>query len=511
MERLPMSKTKEILRLRWSLELSVREVSRAVGASTGVVSKTVNRAARAGLSWASVESMEESELEGRLYGRRKSTRTDRAEPDPLWIHRELRRAGVTLELLHLEYLSAHPDGLRYTAFCSRYREWLGRQGLVMRQVHKAGESGFVDYSGKKPHYIDPQTGEVVEVELFVAVLGASNYTYATTTLSQRVQDFVCSHVKAFEFFGGVPHRTVPDQLRSAVSVPCRYEPTINRTYAELGRHYGTAIVPARPGKARDKAKVEVGVQVAQRWIVARLRNETFFSHEALEARIQELLHDLNSRPMKRMGGASRRDLFEQYERAALRPLPAERHVVSEWLRATVELDYHVRLDDHHYSVPYVLCREEVEVRLTATTVEVFHRGTRVASHARSHERYGKTTSEEHMPPSHRAHCNAEGDVVEWSRSVGPMCAAMVERILNANPYRDAAVRSALGLRSLAKQYGDERTERACGTALRFGASSYRPVERMLKLGREAMPIAGDEPDERAPIAHENVRGPEYYN
>ncbi len=507
-----MSKTKEILRIRWQLGLSVRETSRATGASTGVVSKTESRARAAGLTWDVADPMDEPTLEERLYGGPKHSRsTDRAEPDPAWIHRELRRAGVTLELLHLEYLQAHPQGFRYTAFCDRYRAWIGRQGIVLRQVHRAGEKCFVDYSGKKPHFIDSTTGEKVDVELFVAVLGASNLTFATTTRTQRIRDFVSSHVKAFEYFGGVTRATVPDQLKSAVIVPSRYEPTINRSYADLGRHYGTAIVPARPGKPRDKAKVEVGVQVAQRWIVARLRNETFFSHEALNARIAELLEDMNARPMKRMGGVSRRDLFESYERVALLPLPVERFVPSEWERAMVELDYHVRIDDHFYSVPYALCREEIEVRLTATSVEVFHRGARVASHSRSAEKYAKTTSESHMPAGHRAYCDAEGDVTEWAASVGPMCAAMVKRILDANPYREAAVRSACGLRSIATKYGANRTEAACERALVLGASSYRPVERILKLGRETMPLPGAEPAERTPIAHENVRGPDYYH
>lgn len=506
-----MSKTREILRIRWALGLSVRDASRATGASTGVVSKTENRAKAAGLTWELVEALKEVELERRLYGGPKFTRVDRAEPDPMWIHRELRRVGVTLELLHLEYLTAHPDGYRYTAFCDRYRQWHARQGLVMRQVHTAGEKGFVDYSGKRPHFIDPRTGEQIAVELFVAVLGASNLTFVTATLTQRVSDFVASHVKAFEYFGGVPKMTVPDQLKSAVAIPSRYEPTINRTYSELGRHYETAIVPARPRHPRDKAKVEVGVLVAQRWILARLRNETFFSLESLNARIAELLEELNARPMKRMGGVSRRDLFERYERSALKPLPIEPYVISAWSRATVEHDYHVRVDDHFYSVPYVLCREEIEVRLTPNTVEIFHRGNRAASHSRSHVAYAKTTLSEHMPPSHRAHCDAEGDVTEWSQSVGPMCAAMVVRILNANPNREMAVRSARGLQSVAKKYGGQRTELACATALRFGANSYRPVERMLKLGRETMPIRGEEPEERAPIAHENVRGPEYFN
>lgn len=509
MERLTMSKTREILRARWALGLSVREASRATGASTGVVSKTSSRAEKAGLTWEALEALSESELERRLYGAPVAEQSERAEPDPVWMHRELRRKGVTLELLHLEYLAEHPTGFRYTAFCDRYRQWLNRQSVVMRQVHRAGEKCFVDYSGVRPHFIDPATGEQVEAELFVAVLGASSLTYAVATLTQRVEDFVSAHVKAFGYFGGAPKITVPDQLRSAVSVPCRYEPAIARTYSELGRHYDMAIVPARPGKPRDKAKVEVAVQVAQRWILGRLRNETFFSLGALNERIAELLEDLNNRPMKRLR-ASRRELFERYEREALRPLPSEPYVVSEWLGGELDASYHVRVGDHVYSVPHTLVGAVVETRVTPNTVEVFHRGQRVAAHARSHEA-GKTTAPEHMTASHRAHCDAEADVLAWAASVGPMCSALVERILNANPVREAAVRSALGLRSVAKKYGQARTERACETALRLGARSYKPVERMLKLGRETMPLHGDEPAQRAPITHGNVRGPGYFH
>jgi transposase len=512
MERQTMSKTREILRLRLSVGLSVRETWRATGASTGVVSKTESRARRAGLDWAQIETMPEEELERRLYGGRKFSRSPaRAEPDPSWIHRELRGVGVTLELLHLEYLASHPEGYRYTAFCDRYREWLGRQNVVMRQVHKAGEKAFVDYSGKRPHFIDPMSGEVVEVELFVAVLGASNLTYVEATLTQRVADFIASHVRAFAYFGGAPKMTVPDQLKSAVTVPSRYEPTINRAYGEMGEHYGTAIVPARPRKPRDKAKVEVGVLVAQRWIVARLRHEVFFSLPALNARIAELLEELNARPMKRLGGVSRRDLHERYERGALLALPNEPYVPSEWSRASVGLDYHVELDDHHYSVPYVLCREELESRLTATTVEIFHVGKRVASHARSYEKHGKTTNPDHMPASHRAYADSEGDLGQWAQKVGPMCVAMVARIMAANPCREMALRSAQGLRGTERKYGAQRTDSACEHALALGANSYKPVERILRLNREAMPLPGQEPDERAPIAHDNVRGPGYYH
>lgn len=507
-----MSKAREILRLRWALGLSVREASRASGSSTGVVSKTESRAKRAGLTWDGVEKLDEVELERRLFGGPKHSRgPSRAEPNPAWIHQELRRTGVTLELLHLEYLAEHPEGFRYTAFCDRYRAWVARQGVVMRQVHRAGEKAFVDYSGKRPHFIDPTTGEAIAVELFVAVLGASNYTYAETTLTQRITDFVASHVRAFAYFGGVPKMTVPDQLRSAVRVPCKYEPTIQRTYAELGDHYGTAIVPARPGKPRDKAKVEVAVQVAQRWILARLRHETFFSHESLNARIAELLEELNARPMKRLGGVTRCELYGRYDQHALQPLPSAPYVIAEWRGATVAPDYHVALDDHFYSVPYILCREEVESRLTSTSVEIFHRGRRVASHVRSYEKYRHTTLAEHMPEAHRAVFGAGDEIIEWARGIGPMCEALVRRILDSNFHREVGWRSAKGLQRQVHKYGPARLEAACERALVFGARSYKPVERMLKLGRESIPLPGAEPEQSAPIAHENVRGPDYYH
>jgi transposase len=508
MERLAMSKTREILRLRWALGRSVRETARATGLSAGVVSKTESRARRACMTWAVVESVGDSELEQRLYGGPKHSRSsDRPQPNPMWMHTELRRKGVTLELLHLEYLREHPNGLRYTAFCDIYRAWRVRCGVVMRQQHKSGERAFVDYSGKKPVVIDPTTGEVIEVELFVAVLGASNLTYAEATLTQTVGDFVRSHVNAFEYFGGAPKVTVPDQLRSAVRIPSRYEPTIARTYAELGRHYGTAIVPARPGKPRDKAKVEVGVQIAQRWILARLRNETFFSIEALNDRIAELLEELNARPMKKLGGVSRRELFERVERHELLPLPSEPFVVSEWKRATVNVDYHVQVVEHFYSAPYTLVREEVEVRLTVSTVEVFHKGQRVASHARSYVKYRFTTDPAHMPEAHRKHFAGGDAVLRWASSVGPMTEALARRIMDANPIREQGWRSAKGLQRLAAKYGNERLEVACAHAMHFGARSYKPVERLLALGREQLPL----PETAKTIAHENVRGPGYFH
>jgi transposase len=508
-ERLPMRQIREILRLRREQGLSVRETARALNVSTGVVSKTASRAEKAGIDWAAAESMSDAELEERMYGRPVTPNDDRPRPDPTHIHAELKRPGVTLELLHLEYLAQHPTGLRYTAFCEVYRRWLATASVTMRQTHKAGERCFVDFSGKSPSIVNPQTGECVQVELFVAVLGASNLTYAEATISQKVQDFVLAHVHAASYFGGVPAMWVPDQLKSAVVVACRYEPGIQRTYADFARHYGTAVVPARPYKPRDKAKVEVAVQVVQRWILARLRNETFFSLEALNIRIRELLEDLNNRPMKKLGGVSRRELFERIERAALGPLPTEAYEYADWHERTVNTDYHVEVEKHWYSVPYRFAHEEVWARVTAHTVELFRCGERVASHRRSSVPHKHTTDPAHMPEAHRRHAAGPEGVLSWAATVGPMATAMVTRLLEANPVREQGWRSARGLQRVGEKYGAARTEQACAAALRFGARSYKPIARMLELGREG--LAADEENRTTPIHHENVRGPGYYH
>jgi transposase len=509
-----MNKVREILRLRWQLKLTVREAARSLAVSSGVVSETTTRATKSGLTWKDVERLDDRELERCVYGPGAVlAQTDRPRPDPVQIHTELRRPHVTLELLHLEYLEQYPNGYRYTTFCDTYRSWLATTKVTMRQVHKAGEKCFVDYSGGRPSYIDPHTGERIEVELFVAVLGASNYTYAEATATQQVADFVASHVRAFAFYEGAPEMVVPDQLKSAVVKACRYEPGIQRTYAELARHYGTAIVPARPYKPRDKAKVEVGVQIVQRWILARLRGETFFSIEALNARIGELLIELNVRPMKKLGGVTRRELFDRFERAALRPLPTERFEYAQWKRVMVNLDYHAEVEKHWYSAPYRLVHQELWARYTATTVELLHlhRAERVASHARSYVPYKHTTDPAHMPEAHRRHSAGVDAVIAWGASVGPMAEAMVRRLIEANPVREQGWRSARGLQRIGEKYGAARTELACVRALKLGARSYKPVANILALGRESLPLPGEEPAEPAVIVHENVRGPGYYH
>lgn len=504
-----MRRTKEILRQKWQLKRAHRAIAASVGVGVGTVSEVASRAQKAGLSWAQVEPLEEQELERRLYGETTTT-TDKAEPDCTWIHRERHRPGVTLELLHHEYLERHPGGLRYTAFCDRYRQWLGRRGLVMRQVHLAGDKLFVDYSGKKPQIVDPKTGEVKEVELFVAVLGASSYTYAEATATQQIADWTASHVRAFNYFGGVSSALVSDQLKSGVVKACRYEPEGQRTYEDLAMHYGTTLLPARPRSPRDKALVEVGVQVVQRWVLGRIRDEVFHCLAELNRRIRELLVDLNNRPMKRYG-KSRRELFETMERSALLPLPASSFEFAEWSKARVNIDYHVVVDHHFYSVPYILVHETVEARRTAETVEVYHCQKRIASHRRSSVQGGFTTDPAHMPSSHRAHAEwTPSRILSWAEKVGGSTRALCDAILTTRPHPEQGFRSCLGILRLSRRYGDERLEAACARALAVNARSYRHVESILKNGLDrARPTESEEPQGR--VEHENIRGAEYYH
>ena len=469
-ERLSMRKTREILRLKWCLGRSHREVARSLAVSFGVVARTLQRAGEAELDWEAVQQLKDEELESRLYPGDSGGTTSRKRPLPdcAAIDIERRKHGVILVVLHLEYLEKHPNGYRYTQFCEIYRRWLKRRGLTMRQTHRAGEKLFVDYAGKKPHIIDPRTGECVEVELFVAALGASNLTFAEATLTQRGPDWIASHVHAFAFIDGVPGAVVPDQLKSGVINPCRYEPGIQRTYEEMAEHYGTVILPARPASPRDKAKAEVAVQIAERWIIARLRHETLFSLAAINERIAELRDELNDRPMRRYG-MSRQQMFEQIDRPALKPLPPEPFAYCEWKKARVNIDYHIEIDHHYYSVHHSLFQELVEARLTNTTIEIFLRGQRVASHLRSYVRGEHTTLPEHMPKSHQQHLEwTPSRIIGWAGTIGPQTRALVQAILAGRPHPEQGYRSCLGILRLARRYGEERLEAAASRALAAG-------------------------------------------
>ncbi|MFI5299608.1 MAG: IS21 family transposase [Polyangiales bacterium] len=510
-ERLDMHVLREILRQKLGLGRSHREVAASVGVSAGKVGGAYSDARALGLGIADIDAMSDADLAARLYPKAPSAST-RTEPDLAALHLELRRPGVTLALLHQEFLEANPDGLRYTAFCERYREWLKRRSPVMRQVHVAGDKLFVDYAGMKAKIVDAKTGVVTEVELFVAVLGASNFTFAEATRTQQVADFVGSVSRALVSIGGVPRAIVPDQLKSAIIKSCRYEPTVQRTTADLARHYGTTILAARPRSPRDKAKVEVAVQIAERWLLARIRNETFHTLGALNARLAELTRDLNGRVMRDYG-ASRRTLFDRLDKPALQPLPDQPFEVSEWKEVRLNIDYHVDFDHHLYSAPQTLLREELWVRGTATTVEIFHNGARVASHVRCHVRGAPpTTSPDHMPSTHRAHAEwTPTRILGWAENVGPNTHALCEVILRERRHPEWGFRSCLGLFRLAKKYGNARVEAASKRALFAGARSYRPVKTILQHGLDAQPLPTPERPATTGTTHNNVRGRDYYH
>ena len=511
-KRVSMRNAKEVLRQKFELGRSHREIATSIGRSAGTVGALLARARAAGLvEWEAVLPLDEEALDKKLYGQREATEGDRAEPDCEWIMRERCRPGVTMALIHHEYLQKHEVGLQYTAFCGRYRTWRKSQDVTMRQHHVAGDKMFVDYSGNRLRVVNPSTGEVKEVELFVAVLGASNLTYAEATWSQKGPDWIGSHVRSFAYFGGVPKATVCDQLKSGVTRSCRYEPEIQRTYEDLATHYGTTVLPARARKPRDKAKVEVGVQIVQRWVLACIRNETFASLERLNERIRELLVILNARVMRRYG-KSRAELFASLERPVLGALPVESFAYADWKKATVNIDYHVVFDEHFYSVPYALVHEEVWVRATATSVEVLLDGRRVASHLRSFQRGRHTTVREHMPRSHRDHAEwTPSRILGWAEQTGPETRALCDAILRDRPHPEQGFRSCLGILRLGKRYGAERLESACARANRAQARSYRHVESILKKGLDRAPIDAGIAIAK-PISHDNVRGPtEYLN
>ena len=508
-QRLPMRKIRDVLRLRAD-GLSKRKIAASLSIGVRTAGEIIRRVRRAGLSWPLPEKLSDEAIERLVYPPTPVTAKDR-RPQPEWaaVHRELRRPGVTLQLTWEEYREAHPDGYGYSRYCDLYRSWEQRLSPTMRQLHVAGERTFVDYGGTTLEVVDGTTGEVRECQLFVAVLGASSYTYAEATFSQRLVDWIGSHVRAFAFFGGVTAQTVSDNLRSGVSKACFYEPAVNRTYAEMAAHYGTAIVPARPGKPRDKAKVEVAVQVATRWIVAKLRNRRFFSLTELNAAIRELTTQLNARVTRHLG-TSRRALFDEVERPALKPLPVEPYVYAEWKQCKVALDYHVEVAHHYYSVPHTLLRETVWVRVAAQTVEVFHRGNRVAVHLRASSDRRHTTIREHMPSSHRRYADWTPERIRrQAGEIGRNTAALVEIIMRERPHPEQGFRASVGIIRLAKSYGRERLEAACGRALEIGARSYTSVNSILKSNLDAKrpAVATDGPS----IVHSNIRGPGYFH
>ncbi len=514
-KRLSMRKVREILRLRFDCGLSYRAIARSCSVSAGTVYECIQRAEAAGLSWPVPDSLDDEALNQRLYadvpGANHPPTAQRPLPDWALVHAELARKGVTRRLLWLEYRERHPDGYGYSQFCERYAAWCGKLHPTMRLTHKAGEKCFVDYAGQTLGIIDPDSGEIRQAQIFVAALGASSYFYAEAQWSQELPNWIQGHVRAFAFFGGVPELLVPDNLASAITRACRYEPDVNPSYHDLARHYGTAVVPARVRKPRDKAKAEVSVQVAERWILARLRDRRLVGLAEANQAIGALLDEINHRPMAHLG-KSRHELFETLDRPALRPLPRSPYEFATFKKATVGIDYHVAFDGNFYSVPYKLVRQRLWVRATQHVVEILHHHQRVASHLRApgakHRYY---TLDEHRPPQHKHYLDWTPErFLSWAQKIGPATRKLIHTRLNAKVHPEQAYRSCLGILGLAKRYGNDRLEAACLRALRCGISHYRGIKNILDSRFDQLSLEFPENPPSPQPAHPNVRGPGYY-
>lgn len=509
MKRLPMRKIKEALRLR-AEGFSGRRVAQSLTIARATISEYFRRADLAGLSWPLRDDLSDAELEARLYPPLTGQAT-RQIPQPDWgyVHSELRRKGVTLALLWQEYREVYPDGYGYSQYCARYSSWEGKLSPVMRQRHPAGERLFVDYAGQTVNVICPETGKVRTAQIFIAALGASNYTYVEATWTQSLPDWISSHVRAFDFFGGVPAMIVSDNLKPAVIKACFHDPAINRTYGDMAAHYDTAVVPARPRKPKDKAKVETAVQLAERWILARLRNQTFFGLDELNGAIRPLRDQLNAKVTRHLG-ASRCALFEDLDKPALRPLPQAPYVYAEWKQRRAGIDDHIDVDRHYYSVPHQLIKRKLWVRITARTVEVFHKGQRVASHARTSGNRQHSTVLEHMPSGHRHRANWTPESIRRSAArIGPNVETYVEVVMRRRKHPEQAYRSCMGVLKLARTFGSERLDAACERALEINSYTYQSLHSILKNGLDRAPQrrTTDEPA----ITHPNIRGADYFH
>lgn len=512
-EPLSMRKLKDLLRLKFEAGLSQHQIAGALGLSVGVVNKYVQAAKAAGIGWPPPENLSDAQLRRRLFP------PGLAPSEPVYapvdfavIHQELKRKGVTKQLLWEEYAEANPDNhYKRSQFFFHYRQWRDRLKVSMRQTHRAGEKMFVDYAGQTVPVINPTTGEIHQAQIFVAVLGASNYTFIEATYSQQLHDWIGSHVRAFEFFGGIVQLIIPDNLKSGVTKADRYEPTLNRSYQEMLEHYRAAALPARPRKPKDKPKVEVAVQVVERWVLARLRHRTFYSLAELNQELTRLLEDLNHRPFKKLPG-SRRSQYEALDLPALGPLPSQAYEFAQWKQARVHIDYHIEVDGHYYSVPHALVSRQLDVRITAGTIECFHQNQRVASHQRAIDRRGgHSTVPEHMPSHHRAHSEwSPGRFLNWAVEIGPHTRDFVRGLLESRKHPELAYRSCLGLLSLAKRYSPERLEAACRRALALGVLKQASVRTILERGLDSQPLPETESETVTLPVHENLRGAAYY-
>ena len=509
--KVPMSKQRQILQLLHDAHLSTREIAAAVHVSKSSVSDIARAARLAGLDWEAANKLNDDELNARIYRPGTVRKSALIEPDYSYLYRELKRTGVTLQLLWEEYQGQHgSNAYKYSAFCDRFRQWSKTLKLSMRQIHPAGERAFLDFAGPTVPIIDTHTGEITQAQIFVAILGASSYTFACATRAQKVQNWVQCTIAALEYFGGVPRLLVPDQPRTVSARPDRYEPTAQRLFAEMCAYYSVALLPARPAKPRDKPKVEAAVLLVERWILARLRKRTFFSITELNAAIGPLVVDLNNRPFKKLQGC-RRSAYEELDKAVLRPLPAHRMQLYSFKPARVNVHYHIQYEAHYYSVPYQLVGQQVELRLSTTTLEVMHKNERVAMHAISQRKGAFTTLPEHMPDNHREHLQWSPDkLIAWAQKVGKACEMVVRWQLEHRAHPEQAYRSCLGLMRLLRTHGADRLEAACARAQSIRAPNYKSIDSILKSGMDRLPVVQQDVQGELPL-HENLRGASYYH
>lgn len=507
-----MRKLKEILRLKYGCKLSHRQIGRSLSVSPSVVSDYANRAAQLGLTdWPLPDTWNDARL-NRAFLKTQVKQRKSSVPDWSHVHHELKNKCMTLQLLWEEYAQRNPaNHYSYNHYCPLYKQWQGVQRPSMRQNHKAGEKLFVDYCGPTMTVVDPRTGEIRTAQIFVAAMGASSYTYAEATWSQGLEDWVMSHARCFEFLGGVPEMVIPDNLKSAVTKPCRYEPDLNPTYQQMAAHYNVAVMPGRPYKPKDKAKAEVAVQIVERWIMARLRHETFYSLKELNQRIRELLADLNNRPMKKHPG-SRQQLFEQLDKPVLRPLPLQSYKYTQVKQVRVHLDYHVEVEKHYYSVPHALLKQKLEAHVTEQLVTIYHQGQCVATHARSYRQGSHTTQASHMPEAHQQQGKWTPEKFEqWAAQIGPCTERLIGIQLQSKKHPQQSYRACLGILSLSKKYSRERLEGACARAVETGLKRVKELTSILEKGLDQQPVQPHQGEQLQTIQHDNIRGHDYYH
>jgi len=508
-KRLSMRKIKEILRLKHESGLSNRAIARACSISKETVKEYLCRASEAGVSWPLPERLDEEGLELLLYPHAIDLGGKGRVPDWAEIHQELPNKGVTRMLLWEEYCKDEEAPYSYSRFCELYNRWARKLDPVMRLNHKAGEKLFIDYAGLTIPYVSQETGEEQKAYVFVATMGASSYTYAEAQESQAMKCWIGGHVRAFEFFGGVPEILVPDNTKTGITSPCRYEPDINPTYQDMATHYGAAVIPARVRRPRDKAKVETGVQVVEYRVMAPLRKRQFFSIDEINQALRPKLEELNNRQMRHLG-KSRMELFDQLDKPALKPLPQRAYELAEWKRAKVSIDYHVEYFGHYYSVPYLHIHKNVDIRATEHVVEVFLKGKRIGSHKRDSTKGHHSTQPEHMPESHRKYAEWNPErFIRWAEKSGSATAQMVKHLLSSRRHPEQGYRSSLGLLRLESRYGKERLEAACHRALSFGLHSYKGVKNILEAGLDK--VTPEEPVSVTNKSHLNIRGNKYYS